>query len=165
MYKALKHCLGCDAGYPSGSMHADFGTPLSSKLRRSKMKNEGDLVIRTIFSTGLSCMLVKLIHLDLINLDLCFYIMLASHKGQAPGCNRAHDAAGPPCERIAVQSDGAVEHVNKSKAMAALARSSTCQPYIGDRVYEFWREKRKRTGKASLRRLQVCHLSNAQSVR
>lgn len=45
--------------------------------------------------------------------------------------------------------------MRKPDAVAALARCSACQPHIRDRVYEFWKDKRKQQGKPSLRRLQV----------
>lgn len=45
--------------------------------------------------------------------------------------------------------------MRKPDAVAALARCSACQAHIRDRVYEFWREKRKNQGRPSLRRLQV----------
>jgi hypothetical protein len=77
-----------------------------------------------------------------------------------PGCDRTHDAGGPPGERSTAQPDGTTEHLRKGEAMAVLARSCACLPYIRDRVFEFWKEKRKRAGKATLRRLQVCTLFN-----
>lgn len=73
-------------------------------------------------------------------------------------------AGGPPGERSTAQPDATTEHLNKNEAMTVLAKSCACQPYIRDRVFEFWKEKRKRAGKASMRRLQVRNAHHGSSI-
>eukprot|EP00892_Ulva_mutabilis_P004363 jgi/Ulvmu1/2299/UM013_0146.1 len=64
-------------------------------------------------------------------------------------------AGASAADRSSASATASTDHMRKPDAVAALARCSACQPHIRDRVYEFWREKRKNHGKPCLRRLQA----------
>ena len=71
--------------------------------------------------------------------------------------SQAAQAAGTSTtERNNAAAVASTEHLAKEAALDVLLDCSSCQPLLRNRVYEYWREKRKAQAKPSLRRLQVC---------
>lgn len=81
---------------------------------------------------------------------------LDSRKLLIPGTNRTDERAGATvAERSASVAASVTDHMSKAVALEQLHAMCRCQHHVIDRVYEYWKDKRKRTQRPSLRRLQV----------
>jgi Tfp pilus assembly protein PilP len=78
-----------------------------------------------------------------------------SHATAIYTASRSRCAGTSQAERSNAVAVGTTDHLTKPHALDVLLDCSSCQHYLRNRVYEYWKEKRKTTAKPSLRRLQA----------